>query len=124
MLFSSVRLSTQDRGEFLDEGVVAVVQALDVVGITVVSDNRRDGRKQAHRGGYEGLGDTRRDVGERVDLFLAVVADLVSSREAEIDFVDMRYSNGFTIGWNNGSRTPVDDTEEGTDEMLALRGDR
>jgi membrane-bound inhibitor of C-type lysozyme len=34
----------------------------------------------------------------------------------------MRYSNGFTIGWNNGSRTPVEDTDDGTEEMLALRG--
>lgn len=49
----------------------------------------------------------RRDVEERIDLFLDVVADLVSSREAEIDFVDMRYSNGFTIGWADTSTTPV-----------------
>jgi membrane-bound inhibitor of C-type lysozyme len=35
----------------------------------------------------------------------------------------MRYSNGFTIGWNNGSRTPVEDLEEDMDEMLALRGE-
>ena len=66
----------------------------------------------------------RREVDARTDLFLDVVADIITSRAADIDYVDMRYSNGFTIGWNNGSRTPVDDTEEGTDEMLALRGDR
>lgn len=41
----------------------------------------------------------RRDLGERLDLFVDVVANLVSSREAEVDFVDMRYSNGFSIGW-------------------------
>ena len=57
-------------------------------------------------------------------LFLDIVADIITGRAAEIDYVDMRYSNGFTIGWNNGSRTPVDDAEEGMDEMLALRGDR
>jgi cell division protein FtsQ len=66
----------------------------------------------------------RRDVDERTDLFLDIVADIITGRAAEIDYVDMRYSNGFTIGWNNGSRTPVDDAEEGMDEMLALRGDR
>jgi cell division protein FtsQ len=66
----------------------------------------------------------RRDVDERTDLFLDIVADIITGRAAEIDYVDMRYSNGFTIGWNNGSRTPVDDAEEGRDEMLALRGDR
>jgi hypothetical protein len=36
----------------------------------------------------------------------------------------MRYSNGFTIGWNNGSRTPVADPNQGIDEMLALQGSR
>jgi cell division protein FtsQ len=66
----------------------------------------------------------RRDVDERTDLFLDIVADIITGRAAEIDYVDMRYSNGFTIGWNNGSRTPIDNAEEEMDEMLALRGDR
>jgi len=66
----------------------------------------------------------RRDVDARTDLFLDIVADIITGRVAEIGYVDMRYSNGFTIGWNNGSRTPVDDPEEGLDEMLALRGER
>jgi cell division protein FtsQ len=64
----------------------------------------------------------RRDVDARTDLFLDIVADIITGRVAEIDYVDMRYSNGFTIGWNNGSRTPVDDPEDTMDEMLALRG--
>ena len=55
----------------------------------------------------------RRDVAERTDLYLDVVADIITGRAADIEYVDMRYSNGFTIGWNNGSRTPVDDAEEG-----------
>ena len=54
---------------------------------------------------------------------LDVVANIITGRAADIEYVDMRYSNGFTIGWNNGSRTPVDDTEDGVDEMLALRGE-
>ena len=66
----------------------------------------------------------RRDVDARTDLFLDVVADIITGRAAEIEYVDMRYSNGFTIGWQNGSRTPVDDAAEGMDEMLALRGDQ
>lgn len=65
----------------------------------------------------------RRDIDARTELFLDIVADIITGRAAEIEYVDMRYSNGFTIGWVNGSRTPVDDTEEGVDEMLALRGD-
>jgi cell division protein FtsQ len=66
----------------------------------------------------------RRDVDSRTELFLDIVADIITGRAKEIEYVDMRYSNGFTIGWNNGSRTPVDDSEDGMNEMLALRGDR
>jgi cell division protein FtsQ len=66
----------------------------------------------------------RREVDARTGLFLDIVADIITSRASSIDYVDMRYSNGFTIGWSNGSRTPVDEAREGMDEMLALRGDR
>ena len=66
----------------------------------------------------------RRDVGARTELFLDIVADIITGRAADIDYVDMRYSNGFTIGWNNGSRSPVEDPEKSAEEMLALRGDR
>jgi cell division protein FtsQ len=65
----------------------------------------------------------RRDVDARTELFLDIVANIITGRAADIDYVDMRYSNGFTIGWNNGSRTPVEDLEEDMDEMLALRGE-
>ncbi len=51
----------------------------------------------------------RRDVGDRIQLFLDVAANIISRREAEIEFVDMRYSNGFTIGWKSGTPTPVHD---------------
>ncbi|MDH3433054.1 MAG: cell division protein FtsQ, partial [Gammaproteobacteria bacterium] len=64
----------------------------------------------------------RRDVDERTDLFLDIVADIINGRGNDIDYVDMRYSNGFTIGWNNGARSPVGDPAEAVDDMLALRG--
>ena len=65
----------------------------------------------------------RRDTDNRTSLFLDIVADIITSRAAEIDYVDMRYSNGFTIGWSDGSRSPVEDAETLEDGMLALRGD-
>lgn len=64
----------------------------------------------------------RRDVEARTDLFLDIVADIITGRAADIDYVDMRYSNGFTIGWNDGVRTPVEDAAAASDGMLALRG--
>jgi len=64
----------------------------------------------------------RRDVADRTALFLDVVANIITGRAAEIDYVDMRYGNGFTIGWNGGSRTPVNDPQQAEEKMLAARG--
>ena len=64
----------------------------------------------------------RRAVAERTDLFLAIVADIITSRASDINYVDMRYGNGFTIGWKSGSQTPVSDPERARQEMLAARG--
>jgi len=64
----------------------------------------------------------RRNVSERTDLFLDVVADIITSRAKDIDYVDMRYGNGFTIGWNGGLGTPVNESQRTEQEMLAARG--
>jgi len=64
----------------------------------------------------------RNDVAGRTELFLDVVADIITSRAADIDYVDMRYGNGFTIGWRGGSQAPVSDPERARQEMLAARG--
>lgn len=65
----------------------------------------------------------RRDVDSRIDLFLDVVANVITSRAAEIQFVDMRYSNGFTIGWNGDGPEQDDAAVEGGPEMLARRAE-
>ena len=66
----------------------------------------------------------RRNIDERADLFLQVVANIVSNRETEIDFIDMRYNNGFTIGWkkDTGSGKPVDRTSS-REQMVAGRNE-
>lgn len=61
----------------------------------------------------------RRDVDERSDLFVNVVANVISSRETEISFVDMRYSNGFTIGWKEGAGPPGQDLEQPKEALMA-----
>ena len=63
----------------------------------------------------------RQDVDRRTALFLDVVAAIVSRREVYIEFVDMRYSNGFTIGWKNGSPAPKDEPQETREKLLAGR---
>ncbi len=42
----------------------------------------------------------RRQVDERMDRFVDVAAGVIAGRAAEIRYIDMRYSNGFAIGWN------------------------
>jgi cell division protein FtsQ len=64
----------------------------------------------------------RKAVADRTDLFLDVVADIITGRAMEIEYVDMRYNNGFTIGWKGGSKTPVSDPERAAKEMLVARG--
>jgi cell division protein FtsQ len=65
----------------------------------------------------------KREVGQRTQLFLDVVADIVSSREAEIEYADMRYSNGFTIGWKDGAESPAAKQQLEGEKMLAGRID-
>ena len=64
----------------------------------------------------------RRDVTERTRLFLDVVADIISGRAGDIDYVDMRYGNGFTIGWKGGAPSRETDAEQEDKKLLASRG--
>lgn len=41
----------------------------------------------------------RRDVDARLDRFIRTASQVIAHRVAEITYVDMRYSNGFAIGW-------------------------
>lgn len=45
----------------------------------------------------------RRDVDERIDRFIRTASQVISHRLHEINYVDMRYSNGFAIGWRNAA---------------------
>ena len=64
----------------------------------------------------------RKAVADRTDLFLDIVADIITGRAKDIEYVDMRYGNGFTIGWKGGAQTPVSDPKRAEQEMLAARG--
>ncbi len=43
----------------------------------------------------------RRDVEERIERFIHTASQVIAHRLTEISYVDMRYSNGFAIGWRN-----------------------
>jgi cell division protein FtsQ len=43
----------------------------------------------------------RQDVLQRLDRFLTAASPLIATRVGEMAYVDMRYSNGFAVGWSN-----------------------
>jgi cell division protein FtsQ len=43
----------------------------------------------------------RREVDQRIDRFIHTASQVIAHRLNEITYVDMRYSNGFAIGWRN-----------------------
>jgi cell division protein FtsQ len=44
----------------------------------------------------------RRDVDARLDRFIRTAGQVIAHHLNEVAYVDMRYSNGFAIGWRNG----------------------
>lgn len=47
----------------------------------------------------------RQDVSARLERFISAASPVIATRTGEVAYVDMRYSNGFSIGWagqNNG----------------------
>jgi cell division protein FtsQ len=45
----------------------------------------------------------REDVDERFERFLVAAVRIVMARAADIEYVDMRYANGFAIGWRQAA---------------------
>jgi cell division protein FtsQ len=45
----------------------------------------------------------RRQVDERFERFVTTAAKLVSQRADDISYVDMRYTNGFAVGWRGAA---------------------
>lgn len=45
----------------------------------------------------------REDSDKRIELFVELVAPLIAPRAGEVAYVDMRYSNGFAIGWGEAA---------------------
>jgi cell division protein FtsQ len=43
----------------------------------------------------------RRDLDERIDRFIRTTSQVIAHHLTEINYIDMRYSNGFAIGWRN-----------------------
>ncbi|HEY0685553.1 MAG TPA: cell division protein FtsQ/DivIB [Steroidobacter sp.] len=57
----------------------------------------------------------RQDVPARLERFIAVASPVVAARAAEVSYVDLRYSNGFAVGWNVPTRVARDAEEARAD---------
>ncbi|MEM8683770.1 MAG: cell division protein FtsQ/DivIB [Pseudomonadota bacterium] len=64
----------------------------------------------------------RRDYEQRADLFVKVVAEIIAARSEDIAYVDVRYNNGFAIGWKAEQRDAVTDPENEARKLLAAGG--
>jgi cell division protein FtsQ len=45
----------------------------------------------------------RRDIDERLYRFFDVVAPALAAELSSVEYVDLRYTNGFAVGWRNGT---------------------
>lgn len=50
----------------------------------------------------------RRQVDERLDRFIQAAVPTIAGRAEDIAYVDMRYSNGFAVGWKRGAASAAD----------------
>jgi cell division protein FtsQ len=54
----------------------------------------------------------RQNVHERLERFLRVASPLVAARSGEVGYVDLRYSNGFSVGWNPPATRVAHDAQD------------
>ena len=76
---------------------------------SVTLDTRGGWRLQLSQGIEVRLG--RQAVDRRIERFLDVVTPMIVGRTAAVDYVDLRYANGFAIGWNNKAPAAPPDGE-------------
>jgi cell division protein FtsQ len=63
----------------------------------------------------------RRQVDERLDRFIQTALPVMSGHTAEVSYVDMRYSNGFAIGWKRSGGLASRGLPKSSPSALALR---
>ena len=95
------------------EGEVAKLY-LEAQGPLLEAGLRLTGVRLDARGAWElRLGDGvvvrlgRQSVDARLERFITLASATVAKRIAEISYIDMRYTNGFSVGWNGNQRTSL-----------------
>jgi cell division protein FtsQ len=80
----------------------------------VVLDERGAWTLQLGNGVEVRLG--QQDVQARLERFISAASPVIATRNGEVAYVDMRYSNGFAIGWSSssGGSTPRSTNKDST----------
>ncbi|MCE3285834.1 MAG: cell division protein FtsQ [Steroidobacteraceae bacterium] len=94
---------------------------IDAQGRLLEAGLRLTGVRLDERGAWElRLGDGlqvrlgRQEVHERLERFIRLASPMVAKRVNDISYVDMRYTNGFSVGWNARSALAVAPNEDAT----------
>jgi len=61
----------------------------------------------------------RQDVEARLERFIRVASPMVAARTGEVGYVDLRYSNGFSVGWNAPATRVAHDARDAHDDKDA-----
>ena len=56
----------------------------------------------------------RQDVPARLERFIRVASPMVAARSGEVGYIDLRYSNGFSVGWNAPATRVAHDAQDVT----------
>ena len=62
----------------------------------------------------------RSEIDQRIERFIHVVTPVIEGRAEVVDYVDLRYTNGFAIGWHEVAVNAVDVSEA---EAAVAEGD-
>lgn len=58
-------------------------------------------------------------IDDRIDRLISVVTPIIAGRTEAVDYVDLRYSNGFAIGWHEHTKQTEPDSEQDEPAVLA-----
>ena len=54
----------------------------------------------------------RRNLQQRVDRFFQVVVPVLATEMQQVNYIDLRYTNGFSVGWSDQMALQVADLRE------------
>jgi len=91
-------METQVARLYLDTYPRLLTVGLNLTRVTL--DERGAWNLQLSNGVEVRLG--RQDVNARLERFISAASPVIATRTGEVAYVDMRYSNGFAIGWGHG----------------------